>query len=809
MRKMIRLLTSVVIALTMVMGLMPLGHLTAYADGSTVINMGNSASPALTKGNDAWTADNNILKLGEGSYKLTSDITTTTVISVSGTVTLDLNGYGILTTGNNSVIAVESGANLTLEDSSFTKTNTVYIKDGYGVASETEGATASSVNGGYISGGNTDEGGGVYNEGTLNLLGGTVIGNKARLGGGVYNGGTCTMSGGTITENTSKYGGGVNNDGTFTISGGTISENVSIVWEDLGGNGGGVFNYGGTFVMNAGMISGNKSETQGGGVYNYKGTFILSDGAINGNYAGRNAGGIDVFEKDTFYVSGTPVVKDNTKGDNKVASNVFLERRDDEVLITIVGELKDGASIGVTCYDVETETAGKGTFAVSGTLEQGNAKEYTISDDDIKKFSSDVSGLGIGLTDDKKEVYLKEVSYTVPVVNEQSVQVGADIMNGTATVSEITNEQIDQAAGTTKETTSNTLTIDLSNADQDVQAVTLTKSTVDTLAETVASTENNISTVTVTFSNASAEFDAGALDAISKGADGANVTIAVEEKETNELTETQQEKLTSVNVEKVISTSVTSKDAEINDFGNGSVKMSVADEIKDDRDKNYFHVYHLDQLGSLTRYVTEHTGLNALYRTNHFSEYVIVYDETDMNENIAPINNITIDKDSFEYDGEKHSVKVTSVTADAVDQKSVPAEAYEVSGFTATKAGTYLVRVKAKKDSGFRGSATAEYKITKGETGFKLTASKTTLSKKALAKKSQVVKLKVSDLTKGSSKPVFRIVGISENSKKVKLKGNKLLLRKGIKKTTIKIEAISKANKNRGKAVRTIVIRVK
>ena len=295
--------------------------------------------------------------IGEGStaenpalYYLTSDVTLTTDITVAdnATVTLCLNGYKLTGAGTSAVITVGAGADFTLEDCSADASAPAgrgVITGGIGFLDEysarhgggvyISGNSTFTMNGGTISGNTATFGGGVGvdNDGTFTMNGGTISGNTANFdgggvelvngtftmtggtisgnsaydwGGGVYvrNNSTFTMEGGTITDNTAKtFGGGVYVAyGTFTMSGGTISNN-SAVYNDDGGNGGGVGvdNYG-TFTMNGGTISGNTATVGGGvGVDNY-GTFTMNGGTISDNTA-NYGGGVDV-EFGTFTMTG-------------------------------------------------------------------------------------------------------------------------------------------------------------------------------------------------------------------------------------------------------------------------------------------------------------------------------------------------------------------------------------------------------------------------------------------------------------------------------------------------------------------------
>ena len=323
--------------------------------------------------------------IGEGStaenpalYYLTSDVTLTTDITVAdnATVTLCLNGYKLTGAGTSAVITVGAGADFTLEDCSADASAPAgrgVITGGIGFLDEysarhgggvyISGNSTFTMNGGTISGNTATFGGGVGvdNDGTFTMNGGTISGNTANFdgggvelvngtftmtggtisgnsaydwGGGVYirNNSTFTMEGGTITDNTAKtFGGGVYVAyGTFTMSGGTISNN-SAVYNDDGGNGGGVGvdNYG-TFTMNGGTISGNtatfgggvgvdnygtftmnggtisdNTANYGGGVYARYGTFTLKGGTISDNVATRNGGGVYVAYGTSTMNSGT------------------------------------------------------------------------------------------------------------------------------------------------------------------------------------------------------------------------------------------------------------------------------------------------------------------------------------------------------------------------------------------------------------------------------------------------------------------------------------------------------------------------
>ena len=288
-------------------------------------------------------------------------------LSVSGTVTLDLNGH-ILDRGlaspveNGCVITVTGELSLTDSDPAARHLNGME-KPLYTYVNE-KGADT-ELTGGVITGGSSSEDGGGVNVaygGTLTMTGGTIFGNAAtRYGGGVNvaAGGTFTMKDGAVRGNTAaSCGGGVNASGAFTLSGGEISGNTAPNQSsNYGGNGGGVYT-GSPFSMSGGVIFGNTAG-KGGGVY-ASGAFTLSGGVIIGNTAVKKEGnGGGVYFYSTFTVSGSPAVFGNlvSANDAETPNNVYLLSSSYKIAVGGDG-LADGACIGVTMNTPGVFTSG-------------------------------------------------------------------------------------------------------------------------------------------------------------------------------------------------------------------------------------------------------------------------------------------------------------------------------------------------------------------------------------------------------------------------------------------------------------------
>ena len=136
----------------------------------------------------------------------------------------------------------------------------------------------------------------------LHMDGGKLI-IRDSVGGGAIKGGNSDYAGGVYVEN-----------GTLTLESGAITGNKAY-------DGGGVYIRDGELRQTGGSISGN-SAAEGGGVYIGGGVLQQTGGSISGNTA-LEGGGIFVQNSDTYRISGTPVVTDNTDEHGK-PSNVFL-----------------------------------------------------------------------------------------------------------------------------------------------------------------------------------------------------------------------------------------------------------------------------------------------------------------------------------------------------------------------------------------------------------------------------------------------------------------------------------------------------
>jgi hypothetical protein len=135
-----------------------------------------------------------------------------------------------------------------------------------------------------ITGGNSDDGGGIRNVGKLDLTGCTVTGNTATsTGGGIFNLATMELINSTVSGNSADgFGGGIGNSvATMKLINSTVGGNTAI-------EGGGIDNFDGTLELIDSSLTANSAGSAAGGIRNEDGTVICSGGStVSGNTVGN------------------------------------------------------------------------------------------------------------------------------------------------------------------------------------------------------------------------------------------------------------------------------------------------------------------------------------------------------------------------------------------------------------------------------------------------------------------------------------------------------------------------------------------
>ena len=178
---------------------------------------------------------------------------------------------------------------------------------------------------------------------------GKVIGSAVASGsGGVayVKNGTLSVYDVTLTGGSATTGGAivVDKDGELNLYGGEISGN-----HVTNGKGGAIYiKSGGIVNLYGGTIRNNHAYSGSGGAIYVEagGTLNLYGGEISGNTASGLGGGIYVEAGGMVNVKGAPIVKDNTA--NGKPSNLYICANSSSPLLSISGDMTDGAQIGVS-----------------------------------------------------------------------------------------------------------------------------------------------------------------------------------------------------------------------------------------------------------------------------------------------------------------------------------------------------------------------------------------------------------------------------------------------------------------------------
>jgi hypothetical protein len=255
---------------------------TLYVNGVSGNNLNNCLSTTTAcktiRRAILLAASGDTIRVAAATYKENLTIARNLTIVGAGAATTIIDGRR-----SSTVVAISTTAHVTISN--------VTLRNGAGT----------SVAG-------TREGGGILNQGTLQLINSTVSGNTvlttncefcSATGGGIYNstGATATISRSTITGNTASYtlpnspcgawGGGISNNGTVTISNSTLSDNTAYCDALSGGVGGGISN-GGAISINNSTISHNTANGLGGGISNFSSNTLLQNTIVANSPQGGN-----------------------------------------------------------------------------------------------------------------------------------------------------------------------------------------------------------------------------------------------------------------------------------------------------------------------------------------------------------------------------------------------------------------------------------------------------------------------------------------------------------------------------------------
>jgi len=240
-----------------------------------------------------------------------------------------------------------------------------------------------------IRNGVAQQGGGIFNNGTLTINNSTISGNRAvapckkcnGFGGGIFNNGTLAINNSTISGNSAAGvlgggGGGISNGGTLSISTSTVSLNQ-------GAAGAGIYNAG-ILTTNNSTISGN-SGSWGGGISN-GGRLRINNSTLSGNSADHNGGGI--YNQRGSAVSLNSVIANSPGGNcggNAVTSNGYNLSSDGTCNFNSTGDLNNTAPVLGPLQNNGGPTQTQALLSGSPAIDAGNPSGCTDGNGNLLK----------------------------------------------------------------------------------------------------------------------------------------------------------------------------------------------------------------------------------------------------------------------------------------------------------------------------------------------------------------------------------------------------------------------------------------
>ncbi|GIK54765.1 MAG: hypothetical protein HND44_04905 [Chloroflexi bacterium] len=255
---------------------------TWYVNAAT----GNNGNDCLTPATACLTiaeavsraAHGDTIQIAAGVYDETLDISLELTLIGAGTENTFLDG------GNSHRVLTASSNNLTLVDLTIQNGRTTNQNGGgiynFGTLTlqNTRVLSNTAVNGG---------GAAIFNASDLTVQDSEISGNTAdSVGGGIYGwtNTAVTVTHSLIAHNEGNQGGGIYSLGTAVLSNSTIQDNFAPAF------GGGLTMFNGSMTLDRVTVSGNQSDGYGGGVLNNWGALTITNSTISGNTAPNYAG---------------------------------------------------------------------------------------------------------------------------------------------------------------------------------------------------------------------------------------------------------------------------------------------------------------------------------------------------------------------------------------------------------------------------------------------------------------------------------------------------------------------------------------
>lgn len=223
---------------------------------------------------------------------------------------------------------------------------------------------------------------------------------------------------------------------------------------------------------------------------------------------------------------------------------------------------------------------------------------------------------------------------TIPVSGDSgSVPVTASVNNGTATVQKPSDDQLDKILGEGVKT--GEVNIDVSGLGKNITTANIPTETVKAVEEAVNDKNNDATAMTVILSDGQITLDGKALTAIVDQATGDDIRLNLDDVKITTLNTAQREAVNDLEVEVVLDAYITSNGQRISDFRGGKATVSVPYTLKDGQQAKGLVVWYVANDGTRTNMNAYYDGKNIVFVVPHFSNYVVAYDESLLQEKVS------------------------------------------------------------------------------------------------------------------------------------------------------------------------------
>ena len=270
---------------------------------------------------------------------------------------------------------------------------------------------------------------------------------------------------------------------------------------------------------------------------------------------------------------------------------------------------------------------------------------------------------------------------------------------------------------------------------------------------------NPLKTIAIKLEKVTIKMDILALQTVLNQAGGKEVQLNVENIEKFNLNEKQQSSLEKKSFHGGISISFESGKELIGDFKGGKVDLTIPFQVPIRYDENNFSIWYVASDGKMTGYKTVYKNNTLRFTVDHFSDFVILYNEkidntiTSNKETTEETKESTLDK-KFQTMRLK-SNKSTKTTNNLVWGKVKDADGYVVY---AAKCNTKKDTYKMKQQVVIKNKKTTTWKDTKLENGtyykYYVKAYKLVNKKKVFIAQSKTIRVTTTGGTYGNPKAV-------------------------------------------------------